>query len=158
MSAIIPHRSVILSGPSVVGKTTFIARLVNEWQYYAPSPITTRPKRSSRNDTDEYRVITTSQMDACLQGNTLIAENALGHVYSYPVHVPFLFTGQSKVCLHALTSLGLRIHEQAIVKPLLVFLKHPSEEILRRRLADVLGAELAEDVREHLLREPDPTT
>lgn len=133
-----PRRSVIFSGPSEVGKTTFCRRLASDFGYLFPQPLTTNPKHrlvAFSGHTEEYVVVSDEQMSEILRHQSLITESALGFVYGSPMHFPSLFTRSSRVCLHALTSIAVRLRDSAPHPPVLVFLAHPSDDVFRSRLA-----------------------
>lgn len=132
-------RSCVLSGPSVVGKTWYVRRLVQEHDFFSPRPLTTRPARPGILDLHEYDHLTRQQMHACLEADTVLAETTLAHTYAYWAGVPRLFVPGACVVLHALARLALRIRDEAPEAPLLIFLQHPSDALLRSRLKSRYG-------------------
>jgi guanylate kinase len=129
-------RACILSGPSAVGKTSFVARLVAEHGYIRPQPFTTRAPRAHRVDRGEYDHISQAQANALLRSGLVIAASVLDHTYGISAAVPFLFTPGARVGLHAASSIALEVRKRAVSRPLLVFLMHPDEDIMTRRIRE----------------------
>jgi guanylate kinase len=132
-------KSCILCGPTAVGKSSFVMRLADEYGFLRPRPFTTRTPRSHASFAREYDHFNPSQVASCRESGSILSESVLGETYGYSAMVPFVFVDNAKVALHALSNLAFAIRDQAPTDPLLILLRHPTEETMIRRIEERCG-------------------
>lgn len=144
-------RLFVVSGPSGVGKGTVVRALQRRRPALAVSvSATTRPPRPGEVDGTHYRFVTDAEFDALVaEGAFLEWAQVFGHRYgTLLADVDRLRAAGTDVVLE-IDVQGAAIVRDRVQDAVLVFLEPPSEEELRRRLAE-RGTETGEALERRL--------
>lgn len=129
-----------MSSPSGGGKTTVIKKMVEEKNndYAYSISMTTRPIREGEIDGRDYLFVGHAEFEDMIEAGRFIEyERVHDWYYGTPKASILQWLGQGKTVLLDLDVMGaLRLKKKFGKKALLIFLKPPSEEILRRRLEE----------------------
>ncbi len=127
---------VIISGPSGVGKGTVINSLIAEIETFSLAvSATTRKKRNNEIDNVDYYFFDTETFDKMINNNEFIEYcevhgNKYGTLYSEIKKI----NNSGKICLLEIDTQGAQKVKKKIDNAVMVFLKPPSIEALKKRL------------------------
>lgn len=141
---------IVISGPSGTGKGTIVRRLLQNRNAELSVSCTTRAPRDGEVDGKDYHFLTPElfeHMEA--EGGFLESAEVFGHRYGTPrANIERTLAEGRDVLLEIDVQGAMQIKER-FPEAVLVFIKPPSEEELRRRLTS-RGTETEEQIRERL--------
>ena len=148
-------RQVVLCGPSGVGKSTLIAKLVEA----APAALsfsvssTTRPPRAGEADGVDYNFVSAAAFDEMVAAGEFIEWAQVGdHKYGTSVGAIEQVTADGRVCLLDVDVQGVKaLRTQPALRPFYVWVAPPSLDALRQRLTG-RGTEAPDEVERRLAR------
>lgn len=150
-------RLVVLCGPSGVGKSTLIGRLLAEQpgRFGFSVSCTTRPQRAGETDGKDYTFLTDAQFERMVEANEFVEFASIGgQRYGTSVQSVEAVAADGKVCLLDLDVQGV----QALVErgdpelnPYCVWVAAPSLDALRARLR-ARGTEDPREVEKRISR------
>jgi len=144
---------VVVSGPSGVGKSSVVRKLLEalDWLTLSVSATTRRPRAGERNGVD-YHFVTESRFRHMTQtGRMLEWAQVFSHFYGTPASELERARREGKVLLLDIDVEGARQLRERGIDGLYVFLLPPSEAELERRLRG-RGTEDEEQMRRRLER------
>lgn len=132
----LPGQLIVIAGPSGVGKSTVVRRIVElNPEIHLSVSATTRPRREQEVEGKDYFFMTSTQF-AELQAQNGFLESAefAGNHYGTPRAEVVTRIAQGQTVLLEIELQGVRQVKAAVPEALTVFLAPPSWEILRDRL------------------------
>jgi guanylate kinase len=144
---------LVLSAPSGAGKTTIARQLIKRNKNIVISvSATTRPKRPRETDGKDYYFFTRKKFEEYInQGNFLEYEQVHGYYYGTLKDVVDKWVQEEKIILFDIDVNGALSIKSNYPHALLVFIKAPSFEELKRRLKS-RKSESDEDMNTRLRR------
>jgi guanylate kinase len=128
-------RLVVVSGPSGVGKTAVIERLLAHPRFARAVTATTRPPRAGERDGVDYLFLAPDEFRRRLDaGWFLESADVYGRLYGTPREGPERILASGRHCLLNIDVQGAATLRAAGVEAVFVFLRSPSERELARRL------------------------
>ena len=128
----------MLAGPSGVGKSTLIARLLGEnpGQYGFSVSTTTRPPRAGEADGVDYYFVNDDTFDRMIERDEFIEwANVGGQRYGTSVGGVSAVTAGGKTCLLDLDVQGVQsLAQRTDLLPYFIWIAAPSLDVLRARL------------------------
>jgi len=132
-------RPVVLSGPSGVGKSTLIKRLMGEFpgKFKFSVSHTTRSPRPGEQNGVAYHFVNRSQfLDLVERGGFVEYTESYGNLYgtSFMAVEDAMQSGHRTRCLLDIDSVGVKNVKKTTLNPLYVFICPPSLKVLAERL------------------------
>ena len=152
-------RLVVLCGPSGVGKSTLIGRLLAESpeRFGFSVSCTTRPRRPAEADGVDYSFVTEPKFDTMIErGDFLEWANVGSYRYGTSVAAVEAVSASGRVCLLDLDVQGVQslVERRPDLRPYCVWVAAPSLDALRARLRQ-RGSEAQGDVEQRIARAVD---
>ncbi len=143
-------RLVILSGPSGVGKTALIDRLLLDPRFARAVTATTRPPRAGEQDGVDYVFLAKDEFERRVAAGWFLEHaDVYGRLYGTPRSHAEAILASGRHCLLNIDVQGAASLRAAAVDALFVFLVPPSLSELERRLRD-RGLDSAKAVADRL--------
>lgn len=141
---------VVVSGPSGVGKTTVVERLLESTGYRRAVTATTRAPRPGEEDGTDYHFLDRDEFLAGVAAGRFLEHATVhGHLYGTPREEVERIVGDGGVCLLNVDVQGAAALRGTVEPALFVFLVPPSFAELARRLSG-RGTEDRETVERRL--------
>ncbi|XP_029004728.1 guanylate kinase 1b isoform X2 [Betta splendens] len=132
-------RPVVLSGPSGVGKSTLMKRLMKDYEGVFGFSVshTTRNPRPGEEDGKDYHFTTKEAMQEGIDNNEFI-ENAefSGNMYGTSKAAIEDVQAKNLICILDVDIQGVKRIKETDLNPIYIFIQPPSMEILEKRLRD----------------------
>jgi guanylate kinase len=130
-----PGRLVVVSGPSGVGKSALVARLLRDARFGRAVTATTRSPRGAERDGVDYLFLTREAFDARLRaGGFLEHADVYGCLYGTPKDGPDAVRRTGRHCLLNVDVQGAATLRRLGVEAVFVFVAPPSLDELGRRI------------------------
>jgi len=130
-----PGRIFVMSGASGTGKTTLSRQLEKELGLFFSVSATTRPPRAGEEQGRDYRFLSREEFDKMVQeGRFLEWASVHGQFYGTPREPIEQNLGQGRDVLLDLDTQGALNLKKLVPQAVLIFIKPPSIEELRKRL------------------------
>jgi guanylate kinase len=128
-------RLVVVSGPSGVGKTAVIDRLLRDARFARAVTATTRPPRPGEREGVDYLFLSREEFERRVAAG-LFLEHAevYGRLYGTPREGPERILASGRHCLLNIDVQGAATLRRQAVEGLFVFLVSPNREELARRI------------------------
>jgi len=150
-----PAELVVLCGPSGVGKSTLIGRLLAEEPHRFGFSVscTTRPQRTSEADGVDYTFTSDADFDRMVDADEFVEwANVGGYRYGTSVQAVEAVAASGRVCLLDLDVQGVQaLVERDTLNPFCVWVAAPSLDALRGRLRQ-RGTEDPKDMERRMSR------
>ena len=152
-------RLVVLCGPSGVGKSTLIGRLLAESpeRFGFSVSCTTRPRRPAEADGVDYSFVTDPKFDTMIERGDFLEWASVGsYRYGTSVAAVEAVSASGRVCLLDLDVQGVQslVERRPDLNPYCVWVAAPSLDALRARLRQ-RGSEAQGDVEQRIARAVD---
>ncbi|XP_014480743.1 PREDICTED: MAGUK p55 subfamily member 5-A isoform X6 [Dinoponera quadriceps] len=128
-------RPIVLIGPPNIGRHELRQRLMQDSERFAAAiPHTSRPKKDSEVDGQDYHFISRSQFESDILGRKFVEHGEYEKAY-YGTSVEAIRTvvNSGKICVLNLHPQSLKILRNSDLKPYVVFIAPPSLEKLRQK-------------------------
>jgi guanylate kinase len=128
-------RIVVISGPSGVGKSSIVKRLIADRRLVKSVSMTTRKKRGDEVDGKDYYFVTREEFCKALRkGQILESTELLGQMYGTPKRSVEDAMAQGKVILMEIDASGLKSLRGLGYNPFSIFIMPPELGALSERL------------------------
>ncbi len=129
-------RLLVLSGPSGAGKSTLAERLLCDARFGRAITATTRPPRTGEVDGVHYRFLSEEAFRRGLAGGAFLEHaEVYGRLYGTPRESPEAVLSAGRHCVLVVDVQGAASVKTLVPEALLVFVKAPNADELRRRLS-----------------------
>ncbi|XP_078046810.1 protein PALS1-like [Augochlora pura] len=128
-------RPIVLIGPPNIGRHELRQRLMQDSERFAAAiPHTSRPRKDSEVDGQDYHFISRSQFESDILGRKFVEHGEYEKAY-YGTSVEAIRTvvNSGKICVLNLHPQSLKILRNSDLKPYVVFVAPPSLEKLRQK-------------------------
>ncbi|XP_015794515.1 guanylate kinase [Tetranychus urticae] len=147
-------RPIVICGPSGSGKSTLLRLLINDYKEYLGFTVshTTRKPREGEIDGREYHFTERESMEKAIKDGEFIEFTEFsGNLYGTSKKAMEQVQKGGKICVLDLEIEGVKNMKKSNLKPLFVFVKPPSLEVLEQRLR-ARGTESIENIDRRLKR------
>ena len=147
-------RPIVICGPSGSGKSTLLRLLINDYKEYLGFTVshTTRKPREGEIDGREYHFTERESMEKAIKDGEFIEFTEFsGNLYGTSKKAMEQVQKGGKICVLDLEIEGVKNMKKSNLKPLFVFVKPPSLEVLEQRLR-ARGTESVENIDRRLKR------
>ncbi|KAB7495188.1 Guanylate kinase [Armadillidium nasatum] len=147
-----PPRPVVLCGPSGVGKSTLLKRLMSEYENCFGFSVshTTRKPREGEQDGVHYHFVTRDEMTEAIERGEFI-EHAVfaGNMYGTSRRAVECVLNSNRICILDIEIEGVKQVKNSDLNPHYIFIRPPSIEDLEARLR-ARGTETEESLQKRL--------
>ncbi|XP_030607533.1 guanylate kinase [Archocentrus centrarchus] len=136
-SAMAGPRPVVCSGPSGVGKSTLLKKLMKEYEGVFGFSIshTTRKPRPGEKDGTDYHYVTREVMQAGIDnGDFIESAEFSGNLYGTSKAAVQEVQSKNLICLLDIDMQGVKNIKKTDLNPMFISIQPPSMEILEKRL------------------------
>ncbi len=140
-------RLIVVSGPSGVGKSAVVARLLKDARFARAVTATTRAPRGAEREGEDYHFLAPEEFERRVRAGWFLEHaEVYGRRYGTPREGPEAIRTSGRHCLLVIDVQGAATLRSQGVEAFYVFLVAPSREEAVRRLSG-RGADSAESVR-----------